>query len=73
MLGNGFTFRDVDRVVDPKPFVQLMLYVVVALGVTEYDPDAPNDAKPEPVQAVALLDDHESVDSPPGAMLEGLR
>ena len=25
MLGNGFTFRDVERVVDPKPFVQAML------------------------------------------------
>jgi hypothetical protein len=72
MLGNGVTFTDADRVVDPKPFVQLMLYVVVAPGVTEYAPDAPNDTKPVPVQAIALLDDHESFDKPPVGMLEGL-
>jgi hypothetical protein len=72
MLGNGFTFRDVDRVVDPKPFVQVMPYVVVSLGETEADPDPTTGVKPDPVQASALLDDHESVDEAPGATRAGL-
>jgi len=71
MPGNGFTSRDADRVVDPRTLVQVMLYVVVTLGETETDPDVPNGKKPVPVQASALLDDHESVDEAPGAMLAG--
>jgi hypothetical protein len=71
VVGNGFTFRDVDRVVDPKPFVQLMPYVVVSLGETEADPDPSSGRKPDPVQASPLLDDHESVDEAPSVMLAG--
>jgi hypothetical protein len=72
MPGNGLTFTDADRLVDPETFVQLIAYVVVSPGVTEYCPDAPNDAKPVPVQAIALFDDHESVETAPGVMLAGL-
>ena len=49
-----------------------MLYVVVAVGETETDPEAPDGEKPAPVQEVALVDDHESVDEAPGAMPPGL-
>jgi hypothetical protein len=58
--------------VDPPPPVQVMLYVVLAVGETEEDPEAPDGEKPTPVQEVALVDVHESVDEAPGATLGGL-
>jgi hypothetical protein len=48
-----------------------MLYVVLTVGETETDPETPVGEKPVPLQAVALVDDHESVDEAPGAMLVG--
>ena len=49
-----------------------MLYVVLTVGETERDPEAPDGEKPTPVQEVALVDDHDSVDEAPGAMPPGL-
>ena len=65
--GNTFTSSDTDRVVDPPMPVQVMLYVVARLGVTEADPEAPDGEKPAPLQDVALVDDQVSVDDPPRA------
>ena len=48
-----------------------MLYVVVAVGETERDPETPDGEKPTPLQEVALVDDHESVDEAQGGMLAG--
>jgi hypothetical protein len=48
-----------------------MLYVVLAVGETETDPETPVGEKPVPLQAVALVDDHESVDEAPEAMDRG--
>jgi hypothetical protein len=48
-----------------------MLYVVLVVGETETDPETPDGEKPAPLQAVALVDDHESVDEAPEAMLLG--
>ena len=45
--------------------------MVVAVGKTERDPEAPDGEKPAPLQEVALVDDHESVDEAPGAMPPG--
>jgi hypothetical protein len=44
---------------------------VVAVGKTERDPEAPDGLKPDPLQEVALVDDHESVDETPGGTLAG--
>ena len=41
-------------------------------GDTETDPDAPDGEKPTPLQDVALVDDHVSVDEAPTAMPSGL-
>ena len=48
------------------------MYVVLAVGETETDPETPVGEKPVPLQAVALVDDHESVDEAPEAMDPGL-
>ncbi len=56
---------------DPPLPVQVMLYVVLTVGETEEDPEAPDGEKPTPVQLVALVDDHVSVDEAPGATLGG--
>ena len=69
--GAGFTITGSDRVVDPPLPVQVMLYVVLTVGETEADPETPNGEKPTPLQEVALVDDHVSVDEPPGAMYGG--
>jgi hypothetical protein len=45
--------------------------VVLTVGETETDPETPDGVKPDPLQELALLDDHESVDEPPGAMWVG--
>ena len=71
-FGGGFTFTDVLRVVDPPLPVQVMLYVVLAVGETRRDPETPDGEKPVPLQEVALVDDHDSVDEAPGAMPPGL-
>jgi hypothetical protein len=71
MMGNGFTTTAADRVVDPPLPVQVMLYVVVTVGETERDPEAPDGEKPTPLQEVASVDVQESVDEAPGAMLVG--
>ena len=42
---------------------------MVAVGKTERDPEAPDAEKPAPLQEVALVDDHESVDETPGGTL----
>ena len=70
-VGTGFTITDVVRLVDPPLPVQVMLYVVLAVGETERDPEAPDGEKPTPLQAVALVDDHDSVDDPPGPTYVG--
>jgi hypothetical protein len=44
---------------------------VVALGKTEREPETPDGEKPTPLQEVALVDDHESVDETPGGTLAG--
>jgi hypothetical protein len=49
-----------------------MLYVVLAVGVTARDPETPAGEKPTPLQEVALVDDHDSVDEPPGTTPKGL-
>jgi hypothetical protein len=66
--GGGFTITGVVRVVDPPLPVQVMLYVVVIVGETERDPEAPDGEKPAPLQEVALVNDQESVEEAPGAM-----
>ena len=70
-LSAGFTITGVVRVVDPPLPVQVMLYVVLTVGKTERDPEAPDGEKPTPLQEVALVDDHESVDEAQGGMLAG--
>ena len=69
--GAGFTITDVLRVVDPPLPVQVMLYVVLTVGETARDPETPDGEKPTPLQEVALVDDHDSVDEAPGAMHVG--
>jgi hypothetical protein len=49
-----------------------MLYVVLTVGETERDPETPDGEKPTPLQLVALVDDHVSVDEAPGATPTGL-
>jgi hypothetical protein len=66
--GGGLTITGVVRVVDPPVPVQVTLYVVLTVGETERDPEAPDGEKPVPLQDVALVDDHESVEKAPGAM-----
>ena len=66
-LGTGFTVTGANRVVDPPLPVQVMLYVVLTVGETARDPETPNGEKPVPLQEVALVDDHDSVDEAPGA------
>jgi hypothetical protein len=44
---------------------------VVAAGETERDPETPDGEKPAPLQEFALVDDHESVDEPPGGTPAG--
>ena len=70
--GAGFTITGVVRVVDPPLPVQVMLYVVLTVGETRRDPETPDGEKPIPLQEVALVDDHDSVDEAPGAMPPGL-
>ena len=70
--GAGFTITDVRRVVDPPLPVQVMLYVVLAAGETSRDPETPDGEKPVPLQEVALVEDHDSVDEAPEAMAPGL-
>jgi hypothetical protein len=48
-----------------------MVYVVLTVGETVEDAETPDGEKPTPLQEVALVDDHESVDEPPGAMYAG--
>jgi len=48
-----------------------MLYVVLTVGETNRDPEARDGEKPSPLQLVALVDDHDSVDEAPGATLGG--
>jgi hypothetical protein len=67
-FGGGFTFTDVLRVVDPPLPAQVMLYVVLAVGETWRDPETPDGEKPVPLQEVASVEDHDSVDEAPGAM-----
>jgi hypothetical protein len=71
-LGNGFTITAVDAVVDPPPPVQVTMYVVLTVGETERDPEGPDGEKPVPLQEVALVDDHDSVDDAPAAAAPGL-
>src|SRR5580658_3058429 len=52
--------------------MQVTLYVVLTVGETETDPETPVREKPVPLQPVALVDDHESVDEAPEAMNQGL-
>jgi len=49
-----------------------MLYVVLTVGETDADPETPDGEKPTPLQEVALVDDHVSVDEAPEAMPPGL-
>jgi hypothetical protein len=44
---------------------------VLTVGETESNPETPDGEKPTPLQEVALVDDHESVDELPGAMYRG--
>jgi hypothetical protein len=60
------------RVVDPPLPVQVRLYVVLIVGETARDPATPDGEKPVPLQEVALVDDHDSVDDEPAAMPQGL-
>ena len=48
-----------------------MVYVVLAVGETETDPETPAGEKPVPLQEVALVDDHDSVDEAPEAIDPG--
>jgi hypothetical protein len=48
-----------------------MLYAVLPAGETRADPEAPDGEKPVPLQEVALVDVHVSVDEAPGATLGG--
>ncbi len=54
--GAAVTATVTDWLGDPPAPVQVTLYVVVALGVTESDPETPDGEKPFPVplQVVAL-------------------
>ena len=70
-MGNGFRTTGNDPVVDPPLPVQVTLYMVSTVGETETDPDTPDGENPVPLQEVALVDDHESVDDSPGAMATG--
>jgi hypothetical protein len=71
-VGVGFTITVADRVVDPPLPVQVTAYVVVAAGETETDPETLVGEKPVPLQAVASVDDHDSVDEAPETMDPGL-
>jgi hypothetical protein len=71
MVGNGLTTTGVVRVVDPPLPVQVMPYVVLTVGETEADPEAPDAEKPAPLQEVALVDDQDSVDEAPVATYAG--
>jgi hypothetical protein len=70
-VGSGFTITAADSAVDPPLPVQVTLYVVLTVGETKADPAAPEGEKPVPLQEVALVDDHVSVDEAPGATLGG--
>jgi hypothetical protein len=48
-----------------------MVYVVLTVGETKRDPEAPDGEKPVPLQEVALADDHVSVEEAPEATLGG--
>ena len=50
--------------VPPAP-VHVIVYVVVTIGETLTDPETPDGVNPLPVQLVALVEDHESVDDCP--------
>ena len=69
--GSGLTITGVVRVVDPPLPVQVTLYVVLTVGETVRDPEAPDGENPAPSQEVALVDDQDSVDEAPGAMYAG--
>jgi hypothetical protein len=45
--------------------------LVLTVGETERDPETLDGEKPTPLQNVALVDDHDSVDEAPGAMAVG--
>jgi hypothetical protein len=60
-----------DSAVDPPLPVQVMLYVALTVGETKEDPEVPDGEKPVPLQEVALVDVHVSVDEAPGATLGG--
>ena len=45
--------------------------MVLTVGETRRDPEMPDGEKPTPLQLVALVDDHDSVDEAPGATLGG--
>src|SRR5271166_2273108 len=70
--GGGFTITDVVRVVDPPLPAQVMVYVVLAVAETRRDPETPDGEKPVPLQEVALVENHDSVDESPRAMPAGL-
>jgi hypothetical protein len=69
--GGGLTITGVVRVVDPPLPVQVMLYVVLTVGETEREPEAPDGEKPAPSQEVALVEDQDSVDEAPGVIYAG--
>jgi hypothetical protein len=69
--GGGFTITGVVPVVDPPLPVQVMLYVVLVVGETEREPEAPEGKKPAPLHEVALVDAHESLEEAPGVMDAG--
>ena len=56
--------------VPPVP-VHDPVYVVDCDGETDVEPEVPTDPIPEMVQLVALVDDQESVEEPPCAMVDG--
>ena len=66
----GSTTTAADRVVDPPLPMQVMLYVVLTVGEINGSRDA-RGREAVRLQAVGLVDDHESVDAPPEAMLVG--
>jgi hypothetical protein len=70
-VGNGFATTAADSVVDPPLPVQVTLYVVLTAGETETKPETPVGEKPVPLQAVALVEDHESVEEAPEAINRG--
>jgi hypothetical protein len=48
-----------------------MRYVVLFVGETEREPEALDGEKSVPRQEVALVEDHDRVDDPPGAIYSG--